>query len=1059
MKKLTTKITHAVLGLSLLTAICLNAGCGSDFYLSESEAAAYAAPFTSEAGANSLFVDGILDPNGQDPNKTLRITFDNTVSPPVIQSTNLAPLLRGYTNYGLMEALNRQIQLDRLSSQMQTQASNWIQNELQLYTGANGAGVQITKLNSITLSFVTKPTFVFHPDTQSIEFHVKVRLTIDGTLTVDALDFFTNWLAGGINGTYPLNITIQDLDINGTATFDSGLADGSNIEIRILPTVGTVSVFDGTGATSAAPTTVKDGVRDTVRTQLSVPLKQTFLQKYDYFGLSNMRISDGTASGPSLQYTYRDFPENAKPMQHVVARSSDGILYYFRKTDGGQGVTSFSRPFPTLDKHIENEPALIASAADQLELTATTVDGYLVYADLRDESWMNQTVIAPTAATGKILGKPAIVASAPGQVEIIAATQSGKLYHFRRINGQWLPATAIPTTKGAFVPTLPLRNPSAVQAGNKIALVAVDALNRPFAIVYDMESELWGYALQLSTQQTTAFAPAIAASGNGTVDVVYVNLSKAPFHRRLTVQAAGFKPAAPVSGLTLDPSETAIGGVLNASPSLQCSGLHQLELVGRSTDNRLYHNHFVGDVSPAGTRFGRTIKQGWQGWTDLNGNFYGTVISEQMSAFSTAVSGSGKLAVAAITLPIPYIDEDPQQFPYLNSYDSERVGTQPWNTVLWRGYEQAGTKRFLGQPAIAVTDRNATLTYVNTSYQVKGGRLTDNDDSISFSSLVTSPQVMSSTPIDPVITTSLPGTTDVITVSSEGALRHVRWFGKTSWRTSILTQPNSVVFQKQPTVVAYGNGFLEVIAVSTTGTLWHWRYLNGSWTAPVQVPGNVVSRPALVNFGGGQLMLLALGTDRRPYFWEFNSGVWSGFWRAPTNLVVNENYFSPQSIAGWGDGTVDVAMVEYGSEALYHGRFSASMFTATPIGEALKYVGGVLTDVPVLSAVSPYRVIVLAIGTDRRVYSASTLKVAASQLNPLGIQWSGYFAMGGAGNRLSSIAKVGANEMTVAGIDASGKLSVSRYNGAVWSQFQSIVGPNSNSFAISALYRPQMVGF
>src|SRR5262249_22818282 len=162
----------------------------------------------------------------------------------------------------------------------------------------------------------------------------------------------------------------------------------------------------------------------------------------------------------------------------------------------------------------------------------------------------------------------------------------------------------------------------------------------------------------------------------------------------------------------------------------------------------------------------------------------------------------------------------------------------------------AGTQRFIGQPALAVTDRNATLSYVNTSYQVRGGRLTD-DDSVSFSSYVTSPQVISSTPVDPVITTSLPGTVDIITVSPEGGVRHMRRFGKTATRASILPLPNSVVFQKQPTVAAYGNGFLEVVAVSTTGTLWHWRYLNGAWTAPVQVPGNVVSRPALVNFGSG----------------------------------------------------------------------------------------------------------------------------------------------------------------------------------------------------------------
>src|SRR5258708_26657542 len=96
-----------ILGLTLLTS-----GCGPDFYLSESEAAAYAGGFTTEADANNLISNSI-------ETQPLNITFDNSSLPPKIQSTNLVTLLRSDTTYSLMEGFNHQVQLDRLNGELQ----------------------------------------------------------------------------------------------------------------------------------------------------------------------------------------------------------------------------------------------------------------------------------------------------------------------------------------------------------------------------------------------------------------------------------------------------------------------------------------------------------------------------------------------------------------------------------------------------------------------------------------------------------------------------------------------------------------------------------------------------------------------------------------------------------------------------------------------------------------------------------------------------------------------------------------------------------------------------
>jgi hypothetical protein len=93
--------------LVLAVFVLATAGCESDFYLSESETAAYANLFSSESTANNFLSISL-------PNQVLDIQFNNS-SPPSITSTNLTSLMRNYSTLGLVEAINPQIRPDRLN--------------------------------------------------------------------------------------------------------------------------------------------------------------------------------------------------------------------------------------------------------------------------------------------------------------------------------------------------------------------------------------------------------------------------------------------------------------------------------------------------------------------------------------------------------------------------------------------------------------------------------------------------------------------------------------------------------------------------------------------------------------------------------------------------------------------------------------------------------------------------------------------------------------------------------------------------------------------------------
>jgi hypothetical protein len=1043
-----TKLFRLLIALTLLMMSMVVTGCDPDFYLSESETAAYAALLSSESDANSFISNSL-------PGQVLTITFNNASSPPTIQSTNLVPLLRSYTTLGLVEGINRQIQLDRLNAQLQTQIERWLQSELKLYTGVNGAGASLTQLSSISVIFLNKPVFTFRPDRQSIAFSANVRLIINGTVRVDALDFFSNLLFQ-INGTYPLTVDIKNFGLNGEAALRSPFMDSGTIGFTITPSPGSVTVSPTAGS---VPTAVTNGVRSLVSAQLSRTLRKDLDQRYDYFALTGLGLTPNTAQAPSqLQYTYQARPLAAKPMLHIVARASDGKLYHMRKTEGGQSLIATVLPFPSLTASIQNEPALFASATDQLELAATTVSSDLVYAHWRDEFWGYQfTFAAASSASAGYRGKPAILASAPGQVEIVASGRDGGLWHLRRLNGRWLPAALIPLSQYSSIAAPPFRDPVAVQAGNKVVVVFADALNRLLAVAFDFESGVWGEPTWIQTQETVRFAPAAVASGDMRVEVVYAGQSGTPYHRVLDVQSARF-PSPYVTGISIVGSEVTIGGVLNAAPILVCSSYKQLEVIGRGTDNRLYHNHYVGPASPFGYVYGRTISTGWQGWTDLNGNFSGSLTFELMNGFSAASTSSGKIVTASVMQPW-VLDPNTNQFIFHNTFDSNAYGSQPWNTVLWRGYEQVGAQRFIGQPALAVTDRQTALAYVGNTFTTIGASMSD-ANSGSFGTFDTTS--ISQPPADPLVVSAVPGEYDIFEVGSDGRLRHTRRSSRGSSFTYAFSAVGGQLFRAQPAVVGYGSGQLEMVAVAQNNSLYFWRYQNGTWSSGVQIPGFVISQPVLAYVGAGQMVLLAIGGDRKMYMWSFTNGAWSAYAQVPTSFTINNLYFGRLAASSWGDGSLDVGLVDSQTGALNHGRIGPGYFTTgialglTP-SKAFTSLGGILVDTPILTAFSPTRINILAVGTDSNVYSTwsspnYSQAFLLSQAPP--IVWSGYSYIGGNRVLLGGVAKLGANELTAAGIDSSGRLSLARFNGAKWMQFEPVIGQVTGSLLAPPMYRP-----
>lgn len=978
----------------LLTALFLTS-CDSSFYLSEREFYALQTQIAREDYAEMFF--------GDVQGEMLRITFDNSTSPPRVQSSNLLDFMRAHlTTFALLEGFPfYYFQGDRVSGEFEKQFDNFLADRLRLYAGQNNAETRLTRVDEMRVTFLNNPTFTYSPN--KISFDTTLRIGVDCTAEVNALDPLSNIIFGGVNGTHNVVIDVQNLRVQGEFFLDETGAKESKWRFRMTPQAGTIAVGE---RGIAVPNAVKIGIAKVVKQNLSVPVDQIFEQKYEHFTLNDCRVS-----GQNNNFTcdYNSRPSFPNPELHEVSRGTDNKLYArLRRNDVWSGYDEVvcCLPGSPVQASFTSDPSLAVSSARNVELAATTTSGAIFYAQ-HNSSWGKQQLVAPSIPPNTppnsvqnywYRGKPAIVASAPGQIEIIAgrgASGNPGLVHLRRVNGVWTApvALSLPSTIGTFpnVTFIGYQNPVAVQSGNKILLVTGATNSKLYAIVFDLETGLWSQVSQIQTAENVSFAPALAASGDGRVNLVYVGQSGAIYHRPLDVTSANITAGVGTSGFSFA-AETVIPSSVTATPVLFASGYRQLGLVARGTDNRLYYNHFVGTHSTGGWVDGRTVVQGWQGWGDLNGNFIGTQIlsSGQMDEFAATATKTGKLDVVARIRP----SASEISTLHHNSYDAARYGTKSWKTVHWRGYQKISSRQFVGRPAIAALDPNLEIAYVG-----QNSNIFQTEIGASFIQR-TNFQVFSNaqTATAPLVVTSGKGLVDVIAVGSDQKIRHLRQFNRAALSSVTLPGQTNLNFQRRPAVVGYGEGQLDVIGVTTTGTIYYWRNLNGVWQNPRQISGTVSSPPILVSTGSGQLELLALGGDNKLYRWRFINGAWGSWQQIPSTFTMNPNYFGQGSATTWGDGTVDLAVIRIVSGTLvYHRHIEPRDDTVSlpnQPAQAFQSIGSGAGDQPFIAAAASNLKIVVVKDAFSSEFREMSFGAGGWQTlilpNPIGVQTSGF---------------------------------------------------------------------
>src|SRR5262249_28208352 len=210
----------------------------------------------------------------------------------------------------------------------------------------------------------------------------------------------------------------------------------------------------------------------------------------------------------------------------------------------------------------------------------------------------------------------ALVATAPGQPEAVLVGRDGHLYHLRRKNGSWLaPAriddstlTALPVGRGGG--SFPLRNPSLLQAGNKLLLLFQDDASRLFGAAFDLETGYWGQAALVRDsgvfQQQTA-----VLCGDGWIELAYRRFDNHVSHQEGATQLDNIGPSTGSAFGFADPKDA--GGEVNGPPTLVCSGYRTLELLSRGSDDALWH--------------ARSHGFSWSSWQEENEHLFGSLFA------------------------------------------------------------------------------------------------------------------------------------------------------------------------------------------------------------------------------------------------------------------------------------------------------------------------------------------------------------------------------------------------------------------------------------------------
>lgn len=1046
----------------LLVVLLTMTSCDDDFYLSENEVKSYESIFASESILNQHF-DNLQG-------RTITLTFNNSTGTPKLQSTNLLTEMRR-TELANLETNASAVSLNRLKTELEEQISKWIEGRLALYTnGATSDKVRLTELNTVTVTFLNNPKFTFHPEKQTINYDLSLKLVMNGEIEVNAVNWLIN-IFTNINGTYPLEIEFPILSLQGEASIYSPSANGGRIRFKMMPQV--LSPVQVKEIGTSIPNQVQQGIEQVMTHNLSKQVDEIFIQDYDHFAIANLRLTSETNSNPSrLETFYRPKAEwlgtdAPNPQIHIVSRDSNGRLQHARKSNGNWSeYTPVPMPAPssTPHPHISNDPTLTYSGKGQMELAVTNQAGDLLYSHWRDEKWGNTYFAKPNNGI-RYEGKPAVTASASGQAEIIVAGSDGNLWHLRRINGFWQSPNIVPTINTQTI-AKPYRDPVTVYVGNKIVTVFADSQNHLFAITYDLETNFWGQQTEFRTssnaQITTNFAPAVVASGENQVDVVYVKPNGSIFHQVLNIQAINFQSQGSGTGISFSNYEKQIPGSSNATPALTVASYKQPELVVRGNDNHLYHNHFVNALSSF-TVDGKTVNPGWQGWTNLDKFIYSNSpkTDAKVSEFSAAGTYGGKTEIIARGLPkYSYMTH----LNFHNEFESNRFArnTNPWKTVGWRGWDAtSSSQQFFGRPAVAAFDRSFQIANIGNRQgfgtTLHNQRLGETNQTYLLGATL---QVSTNSPlIDPVILPTGPGMFDTFVLLKSGKLQHTRYYSNGTSYPQNLTTPTGVKIVGI-SATTYGNGFVDLAATTSDSRIHFWRYRGGFWSQPTIVANQIISAPILKHTGAGQLELLGIEFDYNLRRFRYAENAWQNPLGISHNFQIDDKKFSSVSASSWGDGSVDLIVADLNSSKLYHRRIGPGNWTCTqPFGcpppRTFKPIGGISLESPVLTAFSPTNLNVLAM-QGLRWYnswaSAMPFQPYPAPRDPV-IKWSSFNYIGGDEMVVSGTAHSGRSNFAAIGVK-EGKFYINRNENWNWTGFQPIIGQKPEQVIKTPIFLP-----
>lgn len=991
----------------------LGIACAPDLYLSESDVAAFVANARSEAIANETLAG--LD--GQ----RLDIRFRHTGQVLGVRSSNTVDFLRAMPKLAFLETVWEQIDLQRLADQLDAQLAAWMNEQIALVPQQTDGNARITRLARAWLRVEAPPEITFDAGAQTIAFRIPLRSEITARLRVRGDD-------------YNAGVSLDAMTLRGAFRFQDIGRDATRVVVSLDPELSDWRV---TGISSRR---VRGAVRTFLTQLLGSPRQEFHTLRFDHFALSNLAIETSAVRGTELALRYHDRAPNASPIVDIVNRNADGELLHTRRRQNGFATPS-KVPLP---KRAAGDPALVSSAPGELDLVVVAEDGELFHSHYDGERWLLRFSSFSGGVQHRYRAEQrlALVATGPGALEMIAVADDGRLRHLRRINGVWTVPAGVPDLQQATGDVH--RDPIAQQITQKLLVVFRDNQSRVRGVAFDLETAEWGQSF--SIESGVEHAPSLASLGHGSAYLSVVGSGGRVRGRKLFVSHLWFTRARNRTGVSLGPVEM-LGGRLSGAPTTVNSGDGQLELFGRGLDQRLWHQRLT--AGPVGTAYGRTLRAGWQGWQPAGARFFGTPASAAiMPEIAAGSTRDGEVHLAT------RMRSSGASWTLHNRYPSWRFGKAPWRAVHWRGLERIARERFVGTPAIAISDRSLSLVLVDVNQKLWDASV---GDGAAFGFRESYAGLRARHPSDPALISAGPGRLSVFAVGADGQPRHLRRHGGSTGLALPEATPAPVA--SSLAIAPGGDGDLDLAGVTQGRELYHWRYRKGEWWIHYPVANDVISSPAIVRTGSGQLELFAVGSDRRLRRWRYRAAAWSEVPAIAAPISVSAVYFGPASATATGDGQVDVVIAEDGTGELHHAHFgpgeAAPVHPMNPlIPQPFGRLGIATADVPMLTALASGRLHLLVPSREGVVVSTLTevhrprttairpgfggwlerfrLREPTVLLGRPQKRWESPVPVLGRGFHVASVTRTAAQELALVASSRDQMLFLKRYRGWRW---------------------------